>query len=175
MRQGGNRKDIVKLLAGLTLLIAGLITVLMSAFRTDVLRSNLRSGNDLYDEGRFEAAIDRYQRTLESENPRILEKAYYNLGNCYLKLGRPSEAIGCYENALLLDPSDEDAKFNLEIALRLSATSAGSGGRMERKGREAVEVKPGGINLGTSYGETLAWDEMMRSDHSVESPSGPDW
>ena len=174
MRQGGDRKDAFKLLAGSAILMAGLIAVLIGALRRDTPRSNLQAGNDLYDEGRFEAAMDRYQRALESKDPETLEMAYYNLGNCYLKSGRPSEAISCYENALLINPSDMDAKFNLEIALRLSDISAGSG-RREREGREAEKVKPGGISPGTSHGETLAWDEMMRSDRTEENAAGPDW
>jgi len=152
-----------------------MIAILIGAFMENPYRSNLRAGNDLYDKGRFEAAMDRYQRALESKDPETLKMAYYNLGNCYLSSGRPSEAIECYKNALLLDPSDGDAKFNLEIALLLSATSIGPGGRKEREGREAVEVKPGGINPGTSHDETLAWDEMLRSNQARESPGGPDW
>lgn len=175
MRQGGDRKETLKLLAGPTLLTIGLILILTAAFTRNTHRLNLQAGNELYDEGKFEEAIDRYQKALGSDDPQVLEVAYYNLGNCYLKLGKASQAIDCYENALLIDPSDEEAKYNLELALRLSATSAGSGGRKEREGHEAKEVKPGGTDLGTSYGETFAWDEMFRSESAPESPAGPDW
>ena len=36
----------------------------------------------------------------------------YNLGNAYLRAGRYPEAIKAYENALALDPQDEDAIYN---------------------------------------------------------------
>ena len=41
---------------------------------------------------------------------------YYNLGNCYYKLGENTQAILNYERALLLDPSDASARYNLKMA-----------------------------------------------------------
>lgn len=41
---------------------------------------------------------------------------YYNLGNCYYKLGDNTQAILNYERALLLKPGDAMARYNLEMA-----------------------------------------------------------
>ena len=41
---------------------------------------------------------------------------YYNLGGAYYKMNEIARSILNYERALLLDPSNEDAKFNLELA-----------------------------------------------------------
>ena len=41
---------------------------------------------------------------------------YYNLGNAYYKHNEFAKAILNYERALLLNPGNEDARFNLEMA-----------------------------------------------------------
>lgn len=41
---------------------------------------------------------------------------YYNLGNCYYRQDSIARAILCYERARLLDPSDDDIRFNLDMA-----------------------------------------------------------
>ena len=41
---------------------------------------------------------------------------YYNLGNCYYRQDSLARAILYYERARLLDPSDDDIRFNLEMA-----------------------------------------------------------
>jgi len=41
---------------------------------------------------------------------------YYNLGNAYYKAEQTPQAILAYERALLLNPADRDARFNLELA-----------------------------------------------------------
>ena len=41
---------------------------------------------------------------------------YYNLGNAYYKSNDIAHSILNYERALLLDPSNEDIQFNLELA-----------------------------------------------------------
>ena len=40
---------------------------------------------------------------------------YYNMGICYYKLQQNAEAVLYYEKALKLNPSDEDALFNLKL------------------------------------------------------------
>ena len=46
-----------------------------------------------------------------------LEAAYYYLGESYLKLGRPAEAIPLLEAALQISPVDADALYQLGLAL----------------------------------------------------------
>ncbi len=40
---------------------------------------------------------------------------YYNIGNCYYRLGELGNSIVAYERSLRLDPSNSDAKANLEF------------------------------------------------------------
>ena len=67
-----------------------------------------------YAAGKYEEAIEVYQKILGEQ----LESAnlYYNLGNCYYKLGENTKAILNYERALLLNPGDESVRYNLKMA-----------------------------------------------------------
>lgn len=62
----------------------------------------------------FEAAAQMYESLLvmQGESPVY----YYNLGNCYYKLGNITQSIICYERAHLLDPGDADTRTNLALA-----------------------------------------------------------
>ena len=67
-----------------------------------------------YQENDFAAAIEQYEAVLADgqESAAI----YYNLGNSYYKSENIAKAILNYERALLLNPGDSDARFNLELA-----------------------------------------------------------
>ena len=44
---------------------------------------------------------------------------YYNMGNCYYRLNDIPSSVYYYEKALMLDPSNEDAEFNLNIVNKM--------------------------------------------------------
>lgn len=50
--------------------------------------------------------------------PELAASTLYNLGNARLSQGDPAAAVEAYEETLRLAPDHEDAKFNLELALR---------------------------------------------------------
>jgi Ca-activated chloride channel homolog len=89
------------------------------AERPDVDEFSYNAGNTLHRLGNHERAATETQRALPPRDPAIGADIYYALGNHLLALQRLEEAYLAYRNALLLDPSDQDAKFNLEYALLL--------------------------------------------------------
>ncbi len=72
-------------------------------------------GNAHYKEGKFEEALQAYtQSTLDEKNPDIRKNSIYNTGNTMANLGKLEEAESAYKKVLALDPTDMDAKYNLE-------------------------------------------------------------
>jgi len=72
--------------------------------------------NKLYIEGKFDQAIETYQKINNSgfESAEL----FYNLGNAYYKLNSYPKAILYYEKALQLSPNDNDIQYNLELTNR---------------------------------------------------------
>ncbi len=62
----------------------------------------------------YATAIHIYERLIATEGEAA--PVYYNLGNAYYKSDDIARSILNYERALLLDPSNDDILFNLELA-----------------------------------------------------------
>jgi Ca-activated chloride channel family protein len=67
---------------------------------------------------RFDEAADEFLRATEAKETSLKAAAFYNLGNAFFKKDKFKEAVETYKRALALDPKDERAKWNLEIALK---------------------------------------------------------
>ncbi|MDR1553299.1 MAG: tetratricopeptide repeat protein [Prevotellaceae bacterium] len=70
--------------------------------------------NKLYNEGKYEDAVDAYEAILDAGKESSY--LYYNLGNAYFKQNILAAAILNYERAYRLNPADEDINHNLAIA-----------------------------------------------------------
>ena len=79
--------------------------------------STWESANEAYQKGKFEEAkVDYIQLAGTREYSADL---FYNLGNAWFKLGDQGRAILNYERALILNPRLEEARSNLQTALRI--------------------------------------------------------
>ena len=73
-------------------------------------------GNSRYKQGDYAKALQSYSRSVEqNSNSSTNQKANYNMGNALFRMNKLEESIVAYKKALELDPSDMDAKFNLEF------------------------------------------------------------
>lgn len=75
-------------------------------------------GTALYALSRFDEAGEEFLRATEAKAGALKASAFYNLGNAFFKKEKFKEAVEAYKRTLALDPRDERAKWNLEIALR---------------------------------------------------------
>ncbi len=73
-----------------------------------------QEGNDYYQEGDFENAIESYETLLSSR--KEASEIYFNLANAYYKTGQIAPAILNYERALVLSPEDADIQYNLDLS-----------------------------------------------------------
>jgi len=76
-------------------------------------------GNVLFRKGEYDKAIEEYLRAQSKGGRSLSQSAVFNRGNAQMMKGEVKEAVGSYIQALRLDPTDADAKRNLELALRL--------------------------------------------------------
>lgn len=98
----------------ITALIA-LVVLGMSFLRAQDADSLWAGAVSDYTEGNYEAALAGFSSIAEAGY--VSPDLYYNIGNCYYRMGhRLGMSILYYEKALKLDPSYEDAAVNLEVA-----------------------------------------------------------
>jgi Ca-activated chloride channel family protein len=83
------------------------------------IRYRFNRGCAAYHNADFKEASAAFSSVLKrSDNEEIQFKAVYNLGNTAFKKGDFESAVAQYKEAILLNPESEDAKYNLELALR---------------------------------------------------------
>jgi Ca-activated chloride channel family protein len=76
-------------------------------------------GNVLYRKNNTEEAVKSYDNAIaHSQNNAVKQEAFYNKGVAYQKAKKLPECITAYKNALILNPNDEDARQNLQRALK---------------------------------------------------------
>ncbi|MBN2226899.1 MAG: tetratricopeptide repeat protein [candidate division Zixibacteria bacterium] len=73
-------------------------------------------GTTLYKTGKYEEAIEKLQKSLETVDVGQEAMAQYNLGNTMFRMEDYQAAIQAYQKSLELNPDDLDAKYNLELA-----------------------------------------------------------
>jgi len=77
------------------------------------------AANALYRAGEYQKALEQMQQALQyAGDESLAQKGFYNQGNTFYNTQELDPAIESYINALLLDPTDQDAKYNLELALQ---------------------------------------------------------
>jgi len=100
--------------------LAFIITSILFSFQV-LAQSNMQpyldSARIAYTNNDFAGSARLYMRIVEHgyESSQI----YYNLGNCYYKQMQIPNAILWYQRALKLDPSFDDARYNLSMAQEL--------------------------------------------------------
>lgn len=77
-----------------------------------------KNANTLYNEGKFQDAIDQYESILNKGQHSA--ELYFNLGNANYKLNRIAPSVYYYEKALRLSPNDKEIQNNLAFAQNMT-------------------------------------------------------
>jgi hypothetical protein len=91
----------------------GMTSLVADSTKIDAIPT-LAEADSAYIQGDYLTAIGIYEWVIENQG--VNATLYMNLGNCWLKRDEIAKAILYYERAYLLDPSDPDIRFNLELA-----------------------------------------------------------
>jgi tetratricopeptide (TPR) repeat protein len=81
--------------------------------------ANYNMGNAQFRKNSFDDASKSYDAVISKTNDNaVKEKSYYNKGVASIKQKKLEESIAAWKDALKLDQNDEEARDNLEKALR---------------------------------------------------------
>ncbi|MBQ9576581.1 MAG: tetratricopeptide repeat protein [Muribaculaceae bacterium] len=92
-----------------------IITLLLTVIALPILagNTNIDRANQAYKQELYNEALKLYLQ--EAEKTGVSSSLYCNIGDTYYRLKDNVHAVLYYERALLLDPSNGDARFNLEF------------------------------------------------------------
>jgi len=77
-------------------------------------------GNAVYEQNRLEEALPLYELVAKSAGEtETREKSFHNIGNVMMKQKQYDKAIAAYKNSLLLNPKDDNTRYNLALAQKL--------------------------------------------------------
>lgn len=95
--------------------VLGFVLCAMSSVYAQTMTSlqvqeHFKKGNALYKEGKFQEACAEYEVITAAGTAS--GAVFFNIGNCYARLGKPGLALVNYERARLYIPQDSDVKAN---------------------------------------------------------------
>lgn len=90
-----------------------LVCTIMASVMPSFALTTAQQADSAYNKENYNLAIELYNRALD-ENGRN-SNLYYNLGNACYRAGRTAQAVLAYERALRCDPSNADARANLDF------------------------------------------------------------
>ena len=95
-----------------------LLLIALLVAKAAASEQQLSQAEELYRLGKFSAALGTYEEIVKNhpKDPFL----YYNIGNCYFKMGSKGLAAANYYRAFELAPRDEDIRHNLALVLAQS-------------------------------------------------------
>ena len=99
-------------------IILFLLFLISFANASESIDTTFKKANDLYNKGDYEQALQSFESIVNQGNASA--DLYFNIGNCYYKLGKVAPSIYNYEKALLLNPDDEAIQTNLSFAQKMA-------------------------------------------------------
>ena len=84
-----------------------------SIFSLHISAQSKREVDQMYQKGNYKQAVKGYENLLKEKKSAAL---FYNLGNAYYRLDDIPHAVLAYERAQRLAPSNDDIRFNLQLA-----------------------------------------------------------
>ncbi len=94
-------------------ILLNIFLIVVTALPVWAQKSAAELGDEAYSSKDYSEAVARYNEALRKEG--VSAALYYNLGNAYYRTDSLAQAIIAYERALKLDPTDSDARANLEF------------------------------------------------------------
>jgi Ca-activated chloride channel family protein len=94
-----------------------------------------------YKEKEYDKTKDLLEQAIKGLKKEDQAKAYYNLGNVFFNHGELNKAVDNFQEGLKIDPDDEEAKYNLELALVKLKEKQPSQNRQEQQKEDKQDKK----------------------------------
>jgi Ca-activated chloride channel family protein len=135
---------------------------------------SINAGNALHMLTEYSRALPDYAKAIDVAAPDLRAIAQYDRGNTLYRLGRLEDARDAYRESLRLEPSDRDAKFNLELVQRLlDARTAGRNPRPGPSGAPGASNAPGGQGGSGTSGPAGSPDPGQQPGAPTDQPGDP--
>jgi Ca-activated chloride channel homolog len=128
---------------------------------------HFNAGDAAYQSGDFAKAEKSFEEASQSGIPLLKAAAHYNRGNALFRQGRWADAADAYKESLRVNPRDDDAKYNLGVALRAQTNPPPGPPPKSGQGSPKKESKGGGQNkqgADQSQGAAPKPGQMSRED-----------
>ncbi|MDD3633382.1 MAG: tetratricopeptide repeat protein [Candidatus Cloacimonetes bacterium] len=125
-------------------------------------------GKAFYKQGKFEESIKKLEDALKENNE--VSELHYDLGNAYYRDNQIDNALQEYLNAMLLDPNDENAKANYELALKKKNTIVPQFGFGENNKEENQQDSPEQSSREEMENRLNALDQKEARDRMAKNP-----
>ncbi len=119
----------------------------------DLAEPYYNAGNAFHRDGNLESAVMQSKQAAREAEGELAQNSYYNLGNSYFKAEDWPNAIDAYKQALRLNPDDEQAKYNLELALKNLQQQQQQQGGGEGEGNQQQQQGGSGQQQGQGQGQ----------------------
>ncbi len=97
-------------------------------------------GNALYQTEEYQKALEAYGGAIGSGDRELVSQGWYNLGNALYRQQQLRDALEAYKQSLRADPTDVDAKHNLELVLKqLQQQQQGQEGQQQQQDQRQPE------------------------------------
>lgn len=121
----------------------------------------------------YEHAITYFNRVTQSEkaSDQLKHDAYYNCGNALAMLSELKKAADAYEQALLYDPDDQNAKDNLEIVKKMQDNNGDSGESDSGSGDQSEDQGDGDSDSDDQSSSENSSNDQQDSDQNNQNSS----
>ncbi len=105
-------------------------------------------GNSLIKQKKYEKGIQTLHQPIDKGEKQTKENSWYNAGNAFYLMGDYKNSSDAFIQALKLNPDDQDAKHNLELALMKLKQQQAKSNQNSRDSEEQKQDKKNQANAG---------------------------
>lgn len=159
-------------------------------------RLEFNAGAAAYRATNYDGALQHFKAVLTARDVKLQQAAYYNLGNTYFRRGETAKDLGAlleswqvaltnFQNAVTLDKTDPDARYNLALvkntleqlreAIRLAkaAKASADGAVRRRQYHQALEIMQRLVQSNFAAKQFQEFTQRLQNIDAIETPSQP--